>query len=93
VVAVAVLTGSLLEFVPVRWDDATAAGIGYFVLIPLVMLASACGFVGVVLSVFLRRDWRLPVLAVGTVALPVLFVIADDAGVADLGTMGPITVA
>jgi len=91
--AFTVLIPAILEVLPLQWDEETAAGFGFFVLIPLTMLSGVCALVGIACSVYLWRDRRLPVLAAATVAMPVFFVISDETAWISPGGMTLIAVA
>ena len=56
------LAVGILDLVPM--NDGTAAGIGFFLLIPLTLVAIGLMLVGMVLSIRLWRDWPLPFLSV-----------------------------
>ena len=64
----AALLVSLMEKIPM--DDVTAAGLGFFVAIPLVGLSFIALFIGIVLSIRPPRPWSLVVLT----GMSVLFV-------------------
>ncbi len=59
-------------------SDVTAAGIGFFILIPLSFAAMTAGLVGIIFSLVIWRDWRLHVLSALTIFLPFMFLAYDD---------------
>jgi len=64
------LTGVVAERVPM--NDANAAGIGFFILIPLTLAALAATVIGVFCSIVLWRDGVLPFLSVLTLLMATL---------------------
>jgi hypothetical protein len=58
--------------------DVTAAGIGFFILIPLSFAAMTASLVGIIFSFVIWQDWRLHVLSGLAVILPFTFLASDD---------------
>lgn len=58
--------------------DVTAAGIGFFILIPLSFASMTAALVGIIFSFIMWRDWRLPVLSALAVFVPFAYLAYDD---------------
>lgn len=72
----------LLSAAGVQVSEGTAAGVRFLVLIPLTLFALAANLVGIVFSLIMWRDWRLPVLAVLSVSSVLAWLAYEELGLA-----------